>query len=143
MFYGYIVVVNPKPFTSSNGSTFVKTCNCRIHPTSKGQHTQLCTSHPVHSLTINSNVRGTKSTVIGPSHEFFHNFFSRSQAHRLTSSRSQARQIATLLMGLGLESCFVQFVKVDCSCCEYSVLSKIEVGSCPLGGDNILGRHQR
>ena len=96
VFYGYIVVVNPKPFTSSNCSTFVKTCNCRVHPTSKGQHTQLRTSHPVHSLTLNSNVRGTKSTVIGPSHEFFHNSFSRSQAHRLTSSRSQARQIATL-----------------------------------------------
>ena len=96
MFYGYIVVVNPKPFTSSNCSTFVKTCNCRVHPTSKGQHTQLRTSHPVHSLTLNSNVRGTESTVIGPSHEFFHHFFSRSQAHRLTSSRSQARQIATL-----------------------------------------------
>ena len=96
MFYGYILVVNPKPFTSSNCSTFVKTYNCMVHPTSKGQHTQLRTSHPVHSLTLNSNVRGTKSTVIGPSHEFFHIFFSRSQAHRLTSSRSQARQIATL-----------------------------------------------
>ena len=42
------------------------------------------------------------------------------------------------LMGLGLESCFVQFVKVGCS-----VLGNIEVGSCPLDGDNILGRHQR
>ena len=47
------------------------------------------------------------------------------------------------LMGLGLESCFVQFVKVGCSYCQYSVLGKIEVGSCLLGGDNILSRHQR
>ena len=47
------------------------------------------------------------------------------------------------LMGLGLESCFVQFVKVSCSGNQYSVLGKIEVGSCPLGGDNILSRHQR
>ena len=93
VFYGYIVVVNPKPFTSSNCSTFVKTCNCRVHPTSKGQHTQLRTSHPVHSLTLNSNVRGTESTVTGPSHEFFHHFFSRSQAHRLTSSRSKAHKL--------------------------------------------------
>ena len=47
------------------------------------------------------------------------------------------------LMGLGLESCFVQFVKVGCSGSQYSVLGKVEVGSCPLDGDNILGRHQR
>ena len=47
------------------------------------------------------------------------------------------------LMGLGLESCFVQFVKVGCSGSQYSVLGEVEVGSCPLGGDNILGRHQR
>ena len=95
MFYGYIVVVNPKPFTSSNCSTFVKTCNCRVHPTSKGQHTQLRTSHLVHSLNLNSNVRGTESMVIGPSHKFFHYFFSCSHAPRLTGSRSQARQIPT------------------------------------------------
>ena len=87
VFYGYIVVVNPKPFTSSNCSTSVKTCNHRVHPTSKGQHTQLRTSHPVHSLTLNSNVCGTESTVIGRSHEFFHHFFlplTGSQAHKLT-----------------------------------------------------------
>ena len=47
------------------------------------------------------------------------------------------------LMGLGLESCFVQFVKVDCSGNQYSVLGKVEVCSCPLGGEYILGRHQR
>ena len=47
------------------------------------------------------------------------------------------------LMGLGLESCFVQFVKVGCSSSQYSVLGKVEVCSCSLGGDNILGRHQR
>ena len=47
------------------------------------------------------------------------------------------------LMYLGLESCFVQFVKVGFFGSQYSVLGKIEVGSCPLGGDNILGRHQR
>ena len=88
MFYGYIVVVNPKPFTSSNSSTSVKTCNCRVHPTSKGQHTQLRTSHLVHSLTLNSNVRGTESTVIGPSYKFFHYFFSCSQAPRLTGSQA-------------------------------------------------------
>ena len=45
------------------------------------------------------------------------------------------------LMGLGLESCFVQFVKVGCSGSQYSVLGKIQVGNCPLGGDNILDRH--
>ena len=47
------------------------------------------------------------------------------------------------LMDLGLESCFVQFVKVGCSSSQYSVLGKIKVGSCPLDGDNILVRHQR
>ena len=94
MFHGYIVVVNPKLFTSSNCSTFVKTYNCMVFPTSKGQHTQLHTSHPVHSLTLNSNVRGTKSTVIGPSHEFFHNFFSRSQAHKLTLPGSPNSNLA-------------------------------------------------
>ena len=94
MFYGYIVVVNPKPFASSNCSTFVKTDNSTVLANYKGQQIQLCAFHPVHNLFINSNVRGTKSTVIGPSHEFPHYFFSRSQAHRLSGSQAHAHRLA-------------------------------------------------
>ena len=84
MLYGYIVVLNPKPFAISNSFTLVETDNSTVLANEKGQQTQLRAFHPVHSLFIYSNVRGTKSTVIGPSHEFLHYFFSHSQAHRLT-----------------------------------------------------------
>ena len=94
--YGYNMDVNPQPFASSNFSIFKKIDNSTVRANEKGQQTQLRAFHPVHNLFINSNVRGTKSTVIGPSHEFLHYFFSRSQAHRLTGLRSQACQIATL-----------------------------------------------
>ena len=86
MLYGYIVDVNLQPFASSNFSIFVKTDNITVRANEKGQQTQLHAFHPIHNLFINSNLRGTKSTVIGPSHEFLHYFL----------SRSQARQIATL-----------------------------------------------
>ena len=81
MLYGYIMFVNPKPFAISNSSIYVKTDNSTVIANSKGQQTQLRAFHPVHNLFINSNVHGTKSTVIGPSHDFLHYFFSHSQAH--------------------------------------------------------------